>query len=275
MTVSAVDAGRAGAVRDRDLWHVRALVRRAERERVAGVAHCPVRQSADRHRAARGPAGNRRRALDILTESRRAGRGAAEVHDRDRRDVRVRGGTAERQREAAVPGACRRHGSGEARDRVDRGRDVRVVEREAAVSEHCGVVASDLNLERVAGSRRVESGQCDLLLLVPALERSSNARRSVVLAAGDRHGVRALVVQRVGVAVRVVARQRHGLYLARTLERELNRLGRVVRAVHDRRRECPVVIQAERVEGAAVVRLLDRGEAGAAAEVDQLDVRDI
>ena len=45
------------------------------------------------------------------------------------------------------------------------------VDHEAAVAEHRGVVASDLDLERVAGGRRVEAGQRHLLLLVAALER--------------------------------------------------------------------------------------------------------
>ena len=45
---------------------------------------------------------------------------------------------------------------------------------------------------------------------------------------------------------------------------------RVVRAVHDRRREVSVVVQRERVVRAAVVRLVDRAEAAAAAEVREV-----
>ena len=50
---------------------------------------------------------------------------------------------------------------------------------------------------------------------------------------------------------------------------------RVVRPVRDRRRGVAVVRDRERVVRAAVVRLLDRGEAAAAAEVDDLRARHV
>ena len=51
--------------------------------------------------------------------------------------------------------------------------------------------------------------------------------------------------------------------------------GGVVDAVRDRRRDVAVVVQRERVVRPAVVRLLDRGEAAAAAQVDELEVRHV
>ena len=87
--------------------------------------------------------------------------------------------------------------------------------------------------------------------------------------------VGAVVVQRVGVAVRVVAGERHGLHFANPLKGRLDPCGRVVDAVRDRRRDVAVVVQLERVERTAVVRLLDRGEAAAAAQVDDLDARHV
>ena len=175
----------------------------------------------------------------------------------------------------AVARVRRRHGAREARDRVDRRRHVRVRDREAAVPEDGRVVAADLDLERVAGFAALKPVSVTCCCSLPPW--SAAAIPAVVLfwprVIGDRVG--AVVVQRVRVAVRRVPDERHRLHLGDSLERRLDRRGGEARAVRDRRRDVAAPVQAERVVRAAVVRLLDRGEAAAAAEVDELDARHV
>ena len=87
----------------------------------------------------------------------------------------------------------------------------------------------------------------DLLLLVAALERVRDPGSGVVLAADDRHRVGAVVVERVRVAVGVVADERDRLDLRDALEGGLDAGGRVVRPVRDRAEFVAVVAERERV----------------------------
>src|SRR5262249_49877445 len=136
-----------------------------------------------------------------------------------------------------------------------------VRDRRAAGAERGRGLAADLDLERLR--RAVERAERRLLLLVAALQRVLDAGGRVVLAADDRRAGRAVVAERVRVAVGVVAVEGDRLHLRRALQRGLDACERVVGAA-DRRSGGAAVGERERV---AVV------EAGQRRGLDLVDRR--